>query len=251
METVFSGRARLRFTSRVIAATTEYPYGRRSSASHGVGSPKSIEYSIDERRRYAPRTTGIRPILKPTILVTRATGQKVQRHDRRRIASHGILLCGRWCARQITAASASQGVRRASHSSAHLRISPICARPCRVRVPARLFLPTLERRTLRRAALFAASRAGCRGGSCGHLEPMGRLARTIRPRTPEKNGSATRCLIGCRTSTSSRSIPGFFADNYMAALDTMAHFGLMGLPLGAGLNARRRTKTLPASSSAR
>jgi hypothetical protein len=31
--------------------------------------------------------------------------------------------------------------------------------------------------------------------------------------------------------------PGFFADNYMAALEPMAHFGLMGLPLGKGLNA--------------
>jgi uncharacterized protein YbjT (DUF2867 family) len=31
--------------------------------------------------------------------------------------------------------------------------------------------------------------------------------------------------------------PGFFADNYMAALEPMAHFGLMGMPLGNGLNA--------------
>lgn len=31
--------------------------------------------------------------------------------------------------------------------------------------------------------------------------------------------------------------PGFFADNYMAALEPIAHFGLMALPLGEGLNA--------------
>jgi uncharacterized protein YbjT (DUF2867 family) len=31
--------------------------------------------------------------------------------------------------------------------------------------------------------------------------------------------------------------PGFFADNYMAALEPIAHFGLMAMPLGKGLNA--------------
>ena len=31
--------------------------------------------------------------------------------------------------------------------------------------------------------------------------------------------------------------PGFFADNYMAALEPMAHFGLMALPFGDGKNA--------------
>ncbi|MGA9670148.1 MAG: NmrA family NAD(P)-binding protein [Terracidiphilus sp.] len=31
--------------------------------------------------------------------------------------------------------------------------------------------------------------------------------------------------------------PGFFADNYMAALEPIAHFGLMAMPLGEGLNA--------------
>jgi NAD(P)H dehydrogenase (quinone) len=31
--------------------------------------------------------------------------------------------------------------------------------------------------------------------------------------------------------------PGFFADNYFAALEAMAHFGLMAIPLGKGLNA--------------
>jgi hypothetical protein len=31
--------------------------------------------------------------------------------------------------------------------------------------------------------------------------------------------------------------PGFFADNYMLALEPIAHFGLMAMPLGDGLNA--------------
>lgn len=31
--------------------------------------------------------------------------------------------------------------------------------------------------------------------------------------------------------------PGFFADNYMTALEPIAHFGLMAMPLGKGLNA--------------
>jgi uncharacterized protein YbjT (DUF2867 family) len=31
--------------------------------------------------------------------------------------------------------------------------------------------------------------------------------------------------------------PGFFADNYMAALEPIAHFGLMAMPLGKGMNA--------------
>ena len=31
--------------------------------------------------------------------------------------------------------------------------------------------------------------------------------------------------------------PGFFADNYMLALEPIAHFGLMAMPLGEGLNA--------------
>jgi uncharacterized protein YbjT (DUF2867 family) len=55
--------------------------------------------------------------------------------------------------------------------------------------------------------------------------------------------------------------PGFFADNYMVALEPIAQFGLMAMPLGEGQNAplqrghrardRRRTHEPPARTSAR
>ena len=98
------------------------------------------------------------------------------------------------------------------------------------------FCPPLEPGTLRRASLFAATAQEAR------LEVVVALSQWV--------ASADHPAVHSREKWLSNRVfewtpnldvvtvnPGFFADNYMAALEPMAHFGLMGLPLGKGLNA--------------
>jgi len=98
------------------------------------------------------------------------------------------------------------------------------------------FCPPLEPGTLRRASLFAAAAQDAK------LEVVVALSQWV--------ASADHPAVHSREKWLSNTVfqwapnldvvtvnPGFFADNYMAALEPMAHFGLMGLPLGKGLNA--------------
>jgi NAD(P)H dehydrogenase (quinone) len=98
------------------------------------------------------------------------------------------------------------------------------------------FCPPLEPGTLRRAALFTAAAQESR------LEVVVALSQWV--------ADASHPAMHAREKWLSEEMfrwapglgvvivnPGFFADNYMAALEPMAHFGLMGLPLGEGLNA--------------
>ena len=98
------------------------------------------------------------------------------------------------------------------------------------------FCPPLEPGTLRRATLFAAAAQAAR------LEVVVVLSQwltdphhpAIHSREKWLSGKVFEWTPNLDVVTVN---PGFFADNYMAALEPMAHFGLMGLPLGKGLNA--------------
>jgi uncharacterized protein YbjT (DUF2867 family) len=98
------------------------------------------------------------------------------------------------------------------------------------------FCPPLEPGTLRRASMFAAAAKDAK------LEVVVALSQWV--------ASADHPAAHAREKWLSDRIfqwtpgvdavivnPGFFADNYMLALEPMAHFGLMGMPLGNGLNA--------------
>src|SRR5579872_5507587 len=98
------------------------------------------------------------------------------------------------------------------------------------------FCPPLEPGTLRRASLFAAAAREA------HLEVVVALSQWVAdPHHPAMHSRekwlSNRVFEWAPGLDVVTVNPGFFADNYMAALEAMAHFGLMGLPLGNGLNA--------------
>ena len=98
------------------------------------------------------------------------------------------------------------------------------------------FCPPLEPGALRRAALFAAA------AEQSKLEVVVALSQWVadashpaaHAREKWLSENMFRCAPGLGVVTIN---PGFFADNYMAALEPIAHFGLMAMPLGRGLNA--------------
>jgi NAD(P)H dehydrogenase (quinone) len=98
------------------------------------------------------------------------------------------------------------------------------------------FCPPLEPGALRRAAIFADAARDAR------LEAVAVLSQWL--------VDATHLSIHAREKYLAGKIfewagdvgvitinPGWFADNYMAALEPISQFGLMALPLGEGLNA--------------
>ena len=98
------------------------------------------------------------------------------------------------------------------------------------------FCPPLEPGTLRRATLFAAAAQAAR------LEVVVALSQWVADAHHPAMHSREKWLSnkvfewapGLDVVTVN---PGFFADNYMAALEPISQFGLMALPLGNGLNA--------------
>jgi uncharacterized protein YbjT (DUF2867 family) len=98
------------------------------------------------------------------------------------------------------------------------------------------FCPPLEPGTLRRASLFAAAAQEAKLEMVVALSQWVASADHPAAHAREKwlSDRIFRCTPGLDVVTVN---PGFFADNYMAALEPMAHFGLMGMPLGSGLNA--------------
>jgi NAD(P)H dehydrogenase (quinone) len=98
------------------------------------------------------------------------------------------------------------------------------------------FCPPLEPGTLRRATLFmAAAREAM-------LELVVALSQWLADPTHPSVHAREKWLSEQVFSWASgvdvvRINPGWFADNYMAALEPIAQFGLLALPLGDGLNA--------------
>jgi uncharacterized protein YbjT (DUF2867 family) len=97
------------------------------------------------------------------------------------------------------------------------------------------FCPPLASGTLRRATLFAAA------ASEAKLEVVVTLSQWLTdPSHPAVHASekwlASRVFDWAPVDTVTIN-PGWFADNYMAALEAITQFGVMAMPLGEGLNA--------------
>jgi len=98
------------------------------------------------------------------------------------------------------------------------------------------FCPPLEPGTLRRATLFAESAREARLESVVALSQW--LADPQHPAIHSREKWLSDRVFQWTPHLNVTTInPGFFADNYMAALEPIAHFGLMAMPLGQGLNA--------------
>src|SRR5271163_4927311 len=98
------------------------------------------------------------------------------------------------------------------------------------------FCPPLEPGTLRRATLFAAAAQAARLEVVVVLSQW--LADPHHPATHSREKWLSGKVFDWTPELDVVTVnPGFFADNYMAALEPMAHFGLMGIPLGKGQNA--------------
>jgi uncharacterized protein YbjT (DUF2867 family) len=98
------------------------------------------------------------------------------------------------------------------------------------------FCPPLELGVLRRAALFAAAAEGAR------LEVVVALSQWLTDPLHPAVHSSEKWLAG-KVFERMRGVdvvtvrPGWFADNYFAALEGAAQLGMFGMPLGGGLNA--------------
>jgi NAD(P)H dehydrogenase (quinone) len=98
------------------------------------------------------------------------------------------------------------------------------------------FCPPLEPGALRRATLFAAA------AEAAKVEVVVQLSQWVSDAVHPAAHAREKWLSN-KVMTWSRHVdvvtvrPGWFADNYFAALGPIAQFGLMGLPLGEGKNA--------------
>lgn len=98
------------------------------------------------------------------------------------------------------------------------------------------FCPPLEPGTLRRAVFFAASAEEARLEAVVALSQW--VSDPVHPAMHSREKWLTNKMLSWIPGVGVIIVnPGFFADNYMAALEPIAQFGLMGLPLGNGFNA--------------
>jgi NAD(P)H dehydrogenase (quinone) len=171
-------------------------------------------------------------MIKPKILVTAAAGKTgmaatlqllnldfpvramVQRHDERsqRLCAAGAEIVVGSLEDIGNLRSALRGVKRA------------------------YFCPPLTPGAVRRAALFAAAAQEARLEAVVVLSQW--LSDPLHPAAHSREKWLSSKLFGWAPGIGIITInPGFFADNYFAALEPMAHFGIMAMPLGDGLNA--------------
>jgi uncharacterized protein YbjT (DUF2867 family) len=98
------------------------------------------------------------------------------------------------------------------------------------------FCPPLEPGTLRRAALFAAAAQEAKLEVVVQLSQW--VADAMHPAAHAREKWLTNRVFSWLPDVPTITIqPGWFADNYFAVLGQAAQFGLLGLPLGDGLNA--------------
>jgi NAD(P)H dehydrogenase (quinone) len=171
-------------------------------------------------------------MLKPTILVTGATGKTGG-------ATIAQLLALGYPVRAL--------VRQADHRSERLKklgVDVVAGsleditdlRAAMTGAQRAYFCPPLEPGTLRRASLFAAAAQDTK------LELVVALSQWVadpnHPATHAREKWLSDRMFDWAPKLDVVTInAGFFADNYMAALEPISHFGLMGMPLGQGLNA--------------
>ncbi len=98
------------------------------------------------------------------------------------------------------------------------------------------FCPPLEPGTLRRAALFAAAAREAKLETVVQLSQW--VADAVHPAVHAREKWLTNRVLSWGPDIGVTTIqPGWFADNYFAVIGQAAQFGLLGLPLGQGLNA--------------
>jgi NAD(P)H dehydrogenase (quinone) len=98
------------------------------------------------------------------------------------------------------------------------------------------FCPPLEPGTLRRAALFAAAAHQAKLEAVVQLSQW--VADAVHPAVHAREKWLTNRVFAWAPDIGVITIqPGWFADNYFAVIGQAAQFGLLGLPLGQGLNA--------------
>ena len=169
---------------------------------------------------------------KPTILITGATGKTGS-------ATIAQLLAKGYPVRALVRRTGvrSEGLRKLGAEIAVGSLEDLTdLRTAMNGVQRAYFCPPLEPGTLRRASLFAAA------GQAARLEVVVALSQWVadphHPATHSREKWLSSKVFEWAPDLDVVTInPGFFADNYMAALEPMAHFGLMGMPLGKGLNA--------------
>jgi len=169
---------------------------------------------------------------KPKILVTGATGKTG--------APTALLLLQRGY--PVRALVRRQDARSAAleRAGAELLVGsledPIDLREAMRGVARAYFCPPLEPGALRRATMFADAAQEAK------LEALVVLSQWLVDRTHLSIHAREKYLAGRIFEWASDPgvitiNPGWFADNYMAALEPISQFGLMALPLGDGLNA--------------
>src|SRR5476649_1683619 len=171
-------------------------------------------------------------MLKPTILVTAATGKTG--------AATTIELLARQYPVRAMVRQADARSRRLEKAGAHVVLGSLedyaDLQAAMSGVQRAYFCPPLEPGTLRRATLFATAAQAARLECIVFLSQWisDPLHPAVHSREKWLTGEILRQLPGLDTIAVQ---PGFFADNYFSALDTMLQFGVMPLPLGSGLNA--------------
>jgi NAD(P)H dehydrogenase (quinone) len=169
---------------------------------------------------------------KPTMLVTGATGKTG--------GATIIQLLAKGYPVRALVRQADQRSERLARRGAEIVVGSLedmtDLRAAMVGVQRAYFCPPLEPGTLRRASLFAAAAQDAK------LEVVVALSQWVasadHPAAHAREKWLSERIFRCTPGLDVVTVnPGFFADNYMAALEPMAHFGLMGIPLGRGLNA--------------
>jgi uncharacterized protein YbjT (DUF2867 family) len=98
------------------------------------------------------------------------------------------------------------------------------------------FCPPLKPGTLRRATLFAAAAREAKLEAVVQLSQW--VADAIHPAVHAREKWLTNQMLSWLPDVPAITIrPGWFADNYFAALGQVVQFGVFGLPLGEGQNA--------------
>ena len=98
------------------------------------------------------------------------------------------------------------------------------------------FCPPLTPGTLRKAAFFGTAAEEAKLEAVVVLSQW--VSDPVHPATHSREKWLTNKLLNWIPGVGVITVnPGFFADNYMAALEPAAQFGILGLPLGHGLNA--------------
>jgi NAD(P)H dehydrogenase (quinone) len=171
-------------------------------------------------------------MLKPKILVTGATGKTG-------LPTVALLLRRGYPVRAFVH---SRDARSAALQKAGAEIfvgsleDPVILREAMDGVQRAYFCPQLEPGALRRATIFAeaAQDAGLEAIAVLSQWLVDRAHLSIHAREKYLAGKIFEWIPNVGVITIN---PGWFADNYMAALEAISQFGLMALPLGNGSNA--------------